>query len=60
MRHRTVVTHLMDIRRYLEQQRDVVDRFLESVHPSAQTPPTTLHESMRTACSQAASAFVRF
>ena len=37
----------MDIRRYLEQQRDVVDRFLESVHPSAQTQPTTLHESMR-------------
>lgn len=37
----------MDIRRYLEQQRDLVDRFLESVHPSAQTQPITLHESMR-------------
>jgi geranylgeranyl diphosphate synthase type II len=37
----------MDMRRYLEQQRDLVDRFLESVHPSAQTQPITLHESMR-------------
>ncbi len=37
----------MDITRYLEQKRDEVDRFLESVIPSAKTQPTTLHESMR-------------
>ena len=37
----------MDIKRYLEEKRDAVDRFLESVIPSAATPPTTLHESMR-------------
>jgi geranylgeranyl diphosphate synthase type II len=37
----------MDITRYLEQKRDEVDRFLESVIPSATTRPTTLHESMR-------------
>ena len=37
----------MDIQRYLEQKRDEVDRFLESVIPSATTRPTTLHESMR-------------
>lgn len=37
----------MDMRRYLEEQRQLVDRFLESVHPSAQTQPTTLHQSMR-------------
>ena len=37
----------MDIKRYLEQKRDDVDRFLESVIPSAATQPTTLHESMR-------------
>jgi geranylgeranyl diphosphate synthase type II len=37
----------MDIKRYLEQKRDDVDRFLESVIPGATTPPTTLHESMR-------------
>ncbi len=37
----------MDIKRYLEQKRDEVDRFLESVIPGAATPPTTLHESMR-------------
>ena len=37
----------MDITRYLEQKREDVDRFLESVIPSATTPPTTLHESMR-------------
>jgi geranylgeranyl diphosphate synthase type II len=37
----------MDIRQYLEQKREAVDRFLESVIPDAQTVPTTLHESMR-------------
>jgi geranylgeranyl diphosphate synthase type II len=37
----------MDIQRYLEQKRDDVDRFLESVIPGAKTQPTTLHESMR-------------
>ncbi|MBM4120267.1 MAG: polyprenyl synthetase family protein [Nitrospira sp.] len=37
----------MDIKKYLEQKRDAVDRFLDSVIPSATTPPTTLHESMR-------------
>jgi geranylgeranyl diphosphate synthase type II len=37
----------MDIQRYLDHKRDEVDRFLESVLPSATTPPTTLHESMR-------------
>jgi geranylgeranyl diphosphate synthase type II len=37
----------MDIKRYLEQKRDDVDRFLESVIPAATAQPTTLHESMR-------------
>ncbi|HLA62098.1 MAG TPA: polyprenyl synthetase family protein, partial [Nitrospiraceae bacterium] len=37
----------MDIKDYLEQKRDDVDRFLDSVMPSATTAPTTLHESMR-------------
>ncbi|MBI5410595.1 MAG: polyprenyl synthetase family protein [Nitrospirae bacterium] len=37
----------MDIRRYLDQQREEVDRFLETVVPDAKTPPTTLHEGMR-------------
>lgn len=37
----------MDIRRYLEDKRDAVDRFLDAVLPQATTPPTTLHESMR-------------
>ncbi|MGQ0810541.1 MAG: polyprenyl synthetase family protein [Nitrospiraceae bacterium] len=37
----------MDIGQYLEQKRGEVDRFLESIIPSAQTSPTTLHESMR-------------
>src|SRR5437016_7676500 len=37
----------MDIKDYLEQKRDDVDRFLDSVIPSATTAPTTLHESMR-------------
>ncbi len=38
---------MMDIKRYLEQKRDEVDRFLESVIPGATAPPTTLHEAMR-------------
>lgn len=37
----------MDISRYLEQKREEVDRFLETVIPTAETAPTTLHESMR-------------
>ncbi len=37
----------MNIKDYLEQKRVDVDRFLDSVMPSAATPPTTLHESMR-------------
>lgn len=37
----------MDIAEYLEQQRLNVDRFLDLVAPTAVTPPTTLHESLR-------------
>ncbi|MBM4134116.1 MAG: polyprenyl synthetase family protein [Nitrospira sp.] len=37
----------MNIREYLEQKREAVDRFLEEVIPDAKTPPTTLHESIR-------------
>lgn len=37
----------MDILKYLEDTRQEIDRFLESVVPDARTPPTTLHESMR-------------
>ncbi len=37
----------MDIRQYLERKREHVDRYLQSVIPSAETMPTTLHESMR-------------
>ena len=37
----------MNITHYLEQKRIEVDRFLDEVTPSADTPPTTLHESMR-------------
>ncbi len=37
----------MDIHQYLENKREEVDRYLESVIPPAETPPTTLHESMR-------------
>ena len=37
----------MNIKDYLEQKRVDVDRFLDSIMPSAATPPTTLHESMR-------------
>lgn len=35
------------ITQYLDQKRDEVDRFLETVIPHAQTPPGTLHEAMR-------------
>lgn len=37
----------MNIKDYLEQKRDDVDRFLDSVMPSATAAPATLHESMR-------------
>lgn len=37
----------MNIKDYLEQKRNDVDRFLDSVIPSATTAPTTLHESIR-------------
>ncbi len=37
----------MDIQHYLEQKREEIDRFLDSVIPSTQTDPKTLHESMR-------------
>jgi geranylgeranyl diphosphate synthase type II len=37
----------MDISRYLEQKREEVDRYLDSVVPDVKTPPATLHESMR-------------
>ncbi len=36
-----------DIRRYLAEKREAVDRFLESVIPELHTAPTTLHEAMR-------------
>ena len=37
----------MDIREYLERKREEVDHYLQSVIPSAEAMPTTLHESMR-------------
>jgi len=37
----------VDIRHYLDQKREEVDRFLETIIPDAKTPPTTLHEGMR-------------
>ncbi|MGH7256003.1 MAG: polyprenyl synthetase family protein [Nitrospirales bacterium] len=37
----------MDISAYLERKRQAVDRFLEAVIPSPQTPPSTLYESIR-------------
>ncbi len=37
----------MDIKEYLEQKREAVDGYLLSIIPAADTPPTTLHESMR-------------
>jgi geranylgeranyl diphosphate synthase type II len=37
----------MDIQTYLEQKRQDVDRFLDSVIPAENCPPATLHTSMR-------------
>jgi geranylgeranyl diphosphate synthase type II len=37
----------MDIKTYLEQKRQDVDRFLDSVIPAENIPPATLHTSMR-------------
>jgi geranylgeranyl diphosphate synthase type II len=37
----------VDIRRYLEDKRQEIDQFLESVVPDSTTEPATLHESMR-------------
>ncbi len=37
----------MEIVRYLEEKREEVDRFLESVIPHPDTEPTTLHKAMR-------------
>ena len=37
----------VDIRQYLEDKRDVVDRFLEAHLPDPRTPPATLHEAIR-------------
>ena len=37
----------MNIKDYLEQKRVAVDHFLDQVTPCANTPPSTLHESMR-------------
>lgn len=37
----------IDIRRYLEEKREAIDRYLDRVLPGATTPPATLHESIR-------------
>ncbi len=37
----------MDIRRYLEDKREAIDRFLDQRLPASTAPPTTLHESIR-------------
>jgi len=37
----------MDIRQYLERNREEVDHYLQSAIPTGETMPTTLHESMR-------------
>jgi geranylgeranyl diphosphate synthase type II len=37
----------MDIKSYLEQKRQDVDRFLESVMPPESAPPANLHKAMR-------------
>jgi len=42
-----VPSSAVDISRYLEQKREEVDRFLETIIPTVETAPTTLHESMR-------------
>ncbi len=37
----------MDIKKYLEQKRDAVDGFLESVIPADSAPPANLHKAIR-------------
>src|SRR5207247_166053 len=37
----------MDIKTYLDQKRQDVDRFLESIMPAEDAPPATLHKAMR-------------
>src|SRR5437660_3477550 len=37
----------MDIKHYLEQKRQDVDRFLESIMPAEDARPATLHKAMR-------------
>ncbi len=37
----------MDIRRYLDDKREAIDRFLDRILPPAASPPAALHESMR-------------
>jgi geranylgeranyl diphosphate synthase type II len=37
----------MDIKAYLEQKRQDVDRFLDSVMPAEDAPPANLHKAMR-------------
>jgi geranylgeranyl diphosphate synthase type II len=37
----------MNIQDYLERKREEVDRYLQSVIPGSDQPPTALHESMR-------------
>ncbi|MDO8546008.1 MAG: polyprenyl synthetase family protein [Nitrospirales bacterium] len=37
----------MDIKQYLEQKRQDVDRFLDSVMPPESAPPANLHKAMR-------------
>ena len=37
----------MDIKQYLEQKRQDVDRFLEAVMPPESAPPANLHKAMR-------------
>ncbi len=37
----------LTITAYLDQKREEVDRFLETITPQAQTVPVTLHEAMR-------------
>ena len=38
---------MMNIAQYLEQKRDMVDRFLDRVVPDQNASPATLHEAMR-------------
>ena len=37
----------MDIKKYLEQKRQDVDRFLDAVMPPESAPPANLHKAMR-------------